>query len=173
MMCTDHALILYINRVRRERDQKRLQVRSELSKLADAIPVSTKQHILSLTATQLADAISKNELTSTDAVTVYSYRALQAGELLNCNAEELYIEAINQAKTDDSERNNQRKQLGLKDGDPLPNRRLLEGVPISVKVCDHVHDNCPNINNALTCIDCVWLLGCIYSTWLFIYMWLC
>jgi Asp-tRNA(Asn)/Glu-tRNA(Gln) amidotransferase A subunit family amidase len=120
-------------KVRDERDSLRIKVRPELGMLVGAISKAKRELILSLTATQLAFEISVGHLLSEDAVILYSWRALQCGELLSSNATELFLTAINQAREEDKRRTAMRNTLGLEDGDLLPTCRLLEGVPISVK----------------------------------------
>jgi hypothetical protein len=120
-------------RVRDERDSLRVKVRPELEKLVGTINDAKKEQILSLTATQLAYEISVGNLLSEDATILYSWRALQCGELLNSNATEFYLTAINQAREEDGRRLAIRGDLGLKNGDLLPSCRLLEGVPMSIK----------------------------------------
>jgi Asp-tRNA(Asn)/Glu-tRNA(Gln) amidotransferase A subunit family amidase len=120
-------------KVRDERDSLRAKVRPELEKLVSIVSNAKREQILSLTATQLAFEISVGHLLSKDAVILYSWRALQCGELLNSNATELFLTAVNQSRDEDTRRTAMRKNLGLKDGDFLPGCRLLEGVPISIK----------------------------------------
>eukprot|EP01064_Diplonema_japonicum_P032484 TRINITY_DN6112_c1_g3_i2.p1 TRINITY_DN6112_c1_g3~~TRINITY_DN6112_c1_g3_i2.p1 ORF type:complete len:590 (+),score=142.74 TRINITY_DN6112_c1_g3_i2:1964-3733(+) len=98
-----------------ERDERRKQFNFKFELIPDGLT------IINMTVHELLDAMEKRTLTSEQIVTAYSARALQAGLELDCNAEEMYLEAIEEARKCDEERN-----AGTLRGP-------LHGIPISVK----------------------------------------
>jgi len=95
---------------------------------ADQELAQLKQRIYRSTAKQLRDMIVSGEVSCQDVVATYAERSIDAGERYNLVAEELYDTALTTAAARDAMLANARRR-----GEPLPEPRPLEGVPISVK----------------------------------------
>ena len=104
------------------RNTRRAAAKAVLPAFAD-IPEALR--VSQMTVAELSAAMASGELTSELVVTIACARALQAGEELGCNAEERFLEAVEEAVLRDKQR---------AEGNVLG---PLHGIPFSVK--DQVH----------------------------------
>lgn len=120
--------------IRQRRDKLHEEQKQYLTPLYKALDKNLITHVLNSSAAQLAEQIQCGHYSSADVVLIYAYRACICGELINSNAEELFVEAHKYALEQDKLRAAERKRTNTPIGQKLAKySRLLEGVPVSVK----------------------------------------
>jgi Asp-tRNA(Asn)/Glu-tRNA(Gln) amidotransferase A subunit family amidase len=123
------------SKYRTARDQKREEILQTIrTALKQQLTAERQAELIELPAYELVQQIIHGKLTSYHITLLYSYRALVVGQLLNSNAEEFVLEALEEAKRQDAQRDAVRQKHNVHVGQALPGQHgLLEGIPVSVK----------------------------------------